>query len=134
MKIKHLYAIIGLLIIVICMPEFRFGQGTVKDGRAIEKPLSPDEEEFVAVAVSDYESTGCDDTHKAIFDHGNKLWYNKLQCLKSEKCQLERLINELNGRNYQVVKLELLPDMLGGDVWYFVDLDTREVITTYGEK
>jgi hypothetical protein len=69
------------------------------------------------------------------YDHGNKLWKEKLGYIgKNVPDQAERL-KVLDNRKYQAVHYYPKDKMtLGGLLWIFVDKETGEVITMYGEK
>ena len=69
-----------------------------------------------------------------LFDRGNVEWFTTLKNLKVSNPEYAKRFDILGGRNYMTVKL--CPKnkyTLGGVLWVFIDSETKEVITFYGE-
>ncbi len=96
--------------------------------------LTKKQKKIIELVISDYNKDSDISNRKVIFDLSNSLWQKKLENLGDERTIIRELEDKLNAYKYQAVKLELLPEYLGGDVWYFVDVDSYKIITYYGEK
>ncbi len=79
------------------------------------------------------------DIREVYYDLGNKAWTRKLVEIKKNSPDYAKSRNYfeiLDTYDYQAVLFALKPDLnvLGGDLWVFVDKKTGEVITIHGEK
>jgi hypothetical protein len=72
--------------------------------------------------------------HHPVYEEGNVEWIETLEDLRLRYPEFATQYDVLNGRDYQVVKFQLVPESLGGSVWVFVDRCTGEVIKSCGEK
>ncbi len=97
--------------------------------------------EIMATANSEVQALGYDRKNMTTeYDIGNRKWEDYAQSesagnLGSTDGELESIMKLLKKYNFQVVyyapKRKLT---LGGDVWVFIDTDTKEVITTIRGK
>ncbi len=89
-------------------------------------------EEIIQIAVKAAKKEQLDLAWRTIiYDDGNKLWKEKIKHINKEMAPNYEF---LKNKNYQAVCFALKEGLLGGDVWFFVDKATGEVLTLYGEK
>lgn len=96
--------------------------------------LTEDQKQLVNIVVSDYSKNSTINDRRIVYDTDNLLWQEKFASFKTMNAVIQKVEDELCRHKYQAIKLELLPDYLGGDVWYFIDINNKEIITVYGEK
>ena len=97
------------------------------------------EQQIIEIANSKAESEGFSLKESNVnYDVGNTDWHETLASLKKDRPDYfkERdSFNELRGRKYQtVIYIPKSNYVLGGILFVFVDSDTGEVITIYGQE
>ena len=66
-----------------------------------------------------------------VFDRGNKRWHRKFKTINTTMAPSYEF---LENREYQAILYSLKRSQLGGDFWVFVDKQSGEVLTFYGEE
>lgn len=88
--------------------------------------------EVLEIAINALEKEGETLENRVIlYDVRNKEWQGKSKTINRERAQRYEFLKD---KNYQAVCFSLKEGWLGGDIWFFIDKTTGEVLILYGEE
>ena len=111
---------------MVCFAQDAVTQATPKHEEELSK------EQIIEIATKEAEKEGLNlEWRTIIYDEGSKLWEEKVKTINKEKVPRYEFLKE---KNYQAVLFVLKEGLKGGDIWFFIDKVSGEVLTLYGEK